>query len=96
MMANNTLDITKKLGLNFAHLSEETEAMLHSGDLREWATILTLEPDAGCMVLAVWYNEEHVPADLQKCLDFAVKNDCQWVHFDNWGVIVDSLETYQL
>lgn len=101
------LEIRKVLGMSLSHITELTAYMLeHEAYTNNLG--LTVYPFqygywifTGNLTLTnnkISYDKTpigNLPPDLQKCIELAIKNDCQWLQFDSDGPEIDNLPTYE-
>lgn len=84
----NNLEINKMLTLSIAHISEATNSFIDNED------IASACDEYGWIIYTFPINGKEYPEDLQRCLELARENNCEYLRIDREGEIISELQTF--
>jgi hypothetical protein len=95
----NSLPIRRLLDISTDHLSKASEKVLEDGGVGD-AILVVTPTEHGYLVFAdtdeeKTLSEAGVPQDLVDLLEFATRNGCDYIMFDNDAAVVPGLPTFQ-
>lgn len=99
MKNSNFLNLSKIITLSTWHISTPTDQFIRDIYEDENMTSIGLKAcydfDYGLIVyISEDLNENIIPDDLRDCINYALQNECRWIHFSRHIDPISILKTY--
>ena len=85
-------EIHRMLTISTGHITKETASLL---DIAEMETVAYRKDDYGWFVTDWDLDDDTLPDDLRVCVEYAEKNECDWLCLDCDGPVADGLPVYR-
>ena len=95
------IDIVRMITISTAHISEDTACRLNVASLTNdmFSLVIYAKEGYGWFISwngndEDWRDDETIPNDLRKCIEYAIKHSCQWLCLDCDGIEANELPIY--
>ena len=99
MVNSSLLNLSKIITLSTLHISDPTDRFIR--DIYEDKSMTNIglkscyDFDYGLIIyISENWNENITPDDLRDCINYALRNECNWIHFSHHIDPISTLKTY--